>query len=64
MIVIDDDRRTEIPPGRLAALIRWLIDHRDKFEDLEKVQLLFDCAGQQAKVSIKERLEINSALSH
>lgn len=60
IIVRDGERRIEIQPGRLAALIRWLIEHREKFEELEKVQLVFDCAGQQAKIAIREHLTVES----
>ena len=31
---------------RFKRIIGWLCEHREELEKMEKVQLIFDCAGQ------------------
>lgn len=31
---------------RFRRIINWLCEHREELEKMEKVQLIFDCAGK------------------
>lgn len=62
MIILDEGTRYEIRNGRLVALIRWLITYRDRFEDKARVQLTFDCAGDRANATVKERSDVDPTL--
>lgn len=46
--------------GRLARMVRWLIDNRDRVDRPNKVQVTFDCAGRSVVVELKEREKIES----
>jgi hypothetical protein len=61
MVIVLDGRRVEIDPGRLAALVQWLVTHRERFEHQEKVQVTFDCAGDRAIAVVKERVDVDPA---
>jgi len=39
---------------RLRRMIAWLLEHQDQIADLEKVQIVFDCAGKKVNASKKE----------
>jgi len=62
MIILDGGERLEVKPGRLTALIRWLVAHREWIERQEKMQLTFDCSGERAQAVVKERQDIDPAL--
>ena len=54
MIVVDGGERRRIPPGRPRAILRWLLEHRERIEQRDRIQVTFDCAGERAQAVIKE----------
>jgi len=44
--------------GRVAKIVRWLIDNQERVSRPERVQLTFDCAGRSVEAELKEREKV------
>jgi hypothetical protein len=58
MIIVDEGRRLRVPEGRPAAMIRWLIEHRDQIERAGKIKLTFDFAGKRTTASVQRHFKV------
>ncbi len=41
--------------GRIAKIIRWLVENRDNIENQAKMTITFDCAGESVTPEVKVR---------
>ena len=57
MQVRDGSREYEVN-GRVETMVRWLVKNEPRISRPSKVQVTFDCAGQQVSAEVKQREQI------
>ena len=58
MVQVHDGARSYEINGRVETMVRWLVRNEPRINRLPKVQVTFDCAGQQVSAEVKQREQI------